>query len=98
MFQQERLLVPGVDFQLRLERAKDAFAIFNANNLLKPKVVIQEATLHLLTLKVNPTVLQHHALALARGLPAIYEFNKVEIDTIPIREKTTGEVKEDLFH
>ena len=98
MFQQERLLVPGVDFQLRLERAKDAFAIFNANNLLKPKVVIQEATLHLLTLKVNPTVLQHHALALARGLPAIYEFNKVEIDTIPIRDKSTGEVKEDLFH
>ena len=37
MFQQERLLVPGVDFLLRLERAKDAFAIFNANPLSNPR-------------------------------------------------------------
>ena len=98
MFQQERLLVPGVDFLLRLERAKDAFAIFNANPLIKPKVVIQEATLHLLALKTNPAIMQFHAVQLARGIPAIYEFNRVEIDTIPIREKTTSEVKEDLFH
>ena len=79
-------------------RAKDAFATFNANPLIKPKVVIQEATLHLLALKTNPAIMQFHAVQLARGIPAIYEFNRVEIDTIPIREKTTSEVKEDLFH
>lgn len=98
MLQQKRFLVPGVDFQLRLERAKDAFALMTANNLLKPKVLIVEAHLHMLAVKVNPAILQHQTVTLARGVPALYEFNKVEIDTIPIRQKTTNEVKEDLFH
>ena len=37
LFQQDRLLIPGVDVMVRLERSKDAFAIFNTNNDLKPK-------------------------------------------------------------
>jgi len=98
IFKQSRLLVPGVDFMLRLERAKDSFAIFSTNNSVKPKVVIQEATLHLLAVKTNPAIMELHAVNLARGYPCIYEFNKAEIDTIPIREKTTNEVKDDLFH
>src|SRR5271167_586688 len=97
LFEQDRLLLPGVDFEVRLERAKDAFAIFNSNNLLKPKVVIGEVRLHLLAVKVNPAIMQAQALHLSRGFPTFYEFNKVEIDTIPIRENTTNEDKDNLF-
>ena len=36
-FNQQRLLVPGADLHLKLERAKDIFSIFNANAKIKPK-------------------------------------------------------------
>jgi hypothetical protein len=98
LFQQRRLLIPGVELILRLERAKDSFAIFNANPALKPKIVITDAKLHLLTIKVNPAILQHHALILGRGMPAIYEFNRTEIFTIPYKAFTTEESKDELFH
>jgi hypothetical protein len=97
MFQQNRLLIPGVDFVLKLERAKDSFAIFNANTSLKPKVKIVDARLHLLTIKVNPAILQQHALTLARGIPAIYEFHKTEIDILHLKTNTTEETKDELF-
>jgi hypothetical protein len=98
MFRQNRLLIPGVNLEVKLERARDAFAIFNTNATLKPKIVIEQATLNLLAVKVNPAILQEHGLILARGLPAIYEFNKVQIATIPIKEGTTEDMKDDLFH
>ena len=98
MFLQDRLLVPGVEFELKLERSKDAFSIFNTNALLKPKVVITKASLQLLSIKMNPALLEEHAITLDRGIPAIYEINRVEIDTIPIKAKTTEEIKDELFH
>ena len=98
IFQTNKLLIPGVDFLLRLERAKSTFSIFCANKLLKPKIVIQEARLHMLAMKTNPNIMEYHTDLLSRGIPAIYEFNKVEIETISIRELTTSHFKEDLFH
>ena len=98
MFQQERYLVPGVDFQLRLERAKDAFALLNWNRDIQPKIVIKEALLHMLAVKVNPAIMQNHAVTLARSIPVIYEFNKAEICTVPHREGAENKVKDELFH
>src|SRR5271156_5032277 len=37
-------------------------------------------------------------MTLGRGIPAIYEFHKVEIDTIPFKALTTEETKNELFH
>src|SRR5271154_1655360 len=98
LFQQDRLLIPGVDLMVRLERAKDAFAIFNTNDDLKPKVVITEAKLHLLTFKVNPAIFELHAQYLAQGSSAIYEVSKVKIITVPIRAGDKDFEKEDLFY
>src|SRR6202021_1026400 len=84
IFSQPRLMIPGVDIQLRLERSKDSFAIVSTNNLLKAKIVLLEARLHLLTIKTNPDVLSDHALILAGGTRAIYKYNKLEILTLPI--------------
>jgi hypothetical protein len=97
IFSQARFMIPGVDIQLRLERCKDSFALVSTNNLLKPKVVILEARLHLLTIKVNPDVLSDHAVILAGGTPAIYEYNKIEIITLPIKENTKNYDKDDVF-
>ena len=97
IFSQPRLMIPGVDIQLRLESSKDAFAIVSTNNLLKAKIVILEARLHLLTIKTNPDVLSAHALILAGGTPAIYEYKKLVIHTLPIKENTKNYDKDDVF-
>ena len=78
IFSQPRLIIPGVDIQLRLERSKDAFALVSTNNLLKAKIVILEARLHLLTIKTNPDVLSAHALILAGDTPAIYDITSLK--------------------
>ena len=98
LFNQDKLLIPGVDLMVKLERAKDAFAIFNTNAALKPKVVIVEAILHLLTIKVNPGIFELHARVLAEGKPVIYNVNKTVIVTFPIRMGDKEFEKEDLFY
>src|SRR6202021_367867 len=62
IFSQPRLMIPGVDIQLRLERSKVSFAIVSTNNFLYAKIFILEARLPLLTMKINPDVLSDHAL------------------------------------
>ena len=97
MFNQERLLVPGADLHLKLERAKDAFCIYNANAKLRPHVVIESAVLELLTVKVNPQIMNYHVQSLASGRPAEYPYNRVEVDVMTIRENTLGEKQDFLF-
>ena len=98
MFQQERLLLPGVDLQILLERAKDAFAIFNTNDYLKPKVVIEDAELYLLAVKINPALLQFHAEQLARNVPVTYELSKVELLIVAAAKDIKVMKSEDLFY
>ena len=97
LFNQERLLMPGADLHLKLERAKDTFCIFNTNVALKPRVVIESASLELLTVKVNPQLMNYHVGMLSQGLPAEYPFHRVEMDVMTIRENTLGEKQDFLF-
>ena len=98
MFNQERYLLPNTKLYVRLERAKDAFALFTNVSGLKPKIVIDEAKLHLMTVKVSPSILEYHALELDRGVPATYELNRVQIATVPIKELSLGEEKDEIFY
>ena len=97
IFNQERFLVPSANLQLKLERAKDTFCLFNANAKIKPKVVIESAVLDLLTVKVNPQVMDYHAQMLMKGVPAEYPYHRVEMDIMTIKEGTLGEKKDFLF-
>ena len=97
MFNQERLLVPGADLHLKLERAKDTFSIFNANPTLRPRVIIESAVLELMTVKVNPQLMNYHAQMLAKGIPAEYPYHRVEMDVMTIRENTLGDKQDFLF-
>jgi hypothetical protein len=98
MFQQERLLIPGADLNVRLDRAKDSFALFCKVEGLKPKVVFEEALLHLLTIKLHPDVMARHTARLSQGLPVLYEQNNVEFDAIPVSQGELGCVRDSLFY
>ena len=97
MFNQNRLLPPGVDLHLKLERAKDTFSIFCANTALKPRVVIEKARIEFLTIKVNPQLVNYHMQVLNTGVPAEFPVNRVEMDVMTIRENTLGGKQEFLF-
>jgi hypothetical protein len=97
MFNQERLLVPGADLKLKLERAKDTFSIFCANTALRPKVIIESASLQLLSVKVNPQLMDYHVQMLSKGIPAEYPYHRVEMDIMTIKENTSGEKQDFLF-
>lgn len=97
MFNQNRLLPPGVDLHLKLERAKDTFSIFCANTALKPRVVIEKASIEFLTIKVNPQLVNYHMQVLNTGVPAEFPVNRVEMDVMTIRENTLGGKQEFLF-
>lgn len=98
LFNQERYLIPNVKLQVRLDRAKDAFALFTNVAGLKPKIIIEEAKLHFLIAKVSPHIHEYHAMELERGAPAIYELSKVQIATVPITQKSLGVEKDEVFY
>lgn len=99
LFKQDRLLIPGVDVIVRLERAKDAFAIMNhAGEAERPKVVITEAKLHIKTVKVATEVFDMHMQAMQNEISAIYPINRVVMETMCAKEKDLSLSKEFLFY
>ena len=98
MFNQDRLLVPGADLHLKLERAKDTFCIHNSNANIRPKVIIESASLELLTVKVNPQYMNYHAQKLAKGEPCEYPHHRVEMDVMTIGQDSLGAKKDFLFY
>ena len=98
-FKQERLLLPGVEMEILLERNKDTFAIFCKNATLKPKVEIEQAILQLRCVKVHPSIMTHHMEVLSRGdVPAIYPINRVQVTYYPMKKDDKELVIEQLFH
>lgn len=97
-FKQDRLLLPNIELGVTLEKSKDAFALMCSPTSLKPKVVIENAYLHLKLVKVHPLVMQDHMITLSKEIPAVYPFNRVEIQYLPMKEKDTEFRKEGLFH
>ena len=95
---QAKFLPPGVDISIKLDRAKDSFALFSTVPGLKPKVEIVHATLDIVTAKVNPNIMQHHMTQLARNIPAVYEIHPLDIQIIPLKINALGGVKDNIFY
>ena len=98
LFKQERLMIPGVDVTVRLEKAKHSFAILNYDKELKPKVVITEAKLSFKTVQVNASVFDLHMAGLQKEIPATYPINRIVLETMSAKEKDFYISKEFLFH
>jgi hypothetical protein len=92
------LLMPGVDVELKLEKAKDSFAIQCANATIKPTFVVEEAWLQLKMVKINPAVMLEHAEHLSKQLPALYPVNRVVIDHKSLKSGDKEFTFEHLFH
>src|SRR5271156_1317470 len=98
LFNQQRFLIPGADLYFKFERAKDTFSIFNNTATLRPKVVIQSMKIQMQVVKVHPEGIRQHAEMLSRGIPALYQLQRVEIDSFVVKKDSSGDYKEFLFH
>lgn len=98
IFEQERAIPPGVDVRIKFERAKDSLALLSTIPSGKPRIEIVKATLNVLQVKVHPSILQEQMTRLAHNTPMIYPVNRVEMHIESLKEKTIGDVKDNLFH
>ena len=71
IFMQDKYLLPGVDIDLKFVRSNGAFHLM-ADNVAGFKVIIEEASLHVRKVKINPTVALELAQELQKGIPAKY--------------------------
>ena len=76
VFNQDKLLLNGVEVRLRFIRSKDTFCLMDASEV-NYSVHINEATLLVRRIKVSPTVLIAHANTLASPPPAKYPITRV---------------------
>jgi hypothetical protein len=97
-FKQDRLLLPGIDMEIKFEKAKDSFMLQCFNDTIKPSVLIEEAKMQLKIVKVNPTVMAQHAHNLQRNMPALYPINRVVIEHKGLKTGDKEFIFDHLFH
>ena len=81
IFNQEKLLINGVEIRVRLTHSKDGFAIMDSTGLFN--VDIKEATLLIRRVRISPSVLITHANMLAKTT-AKYNITRVDVKTVAL--------------
>lgn len=88
---QDRLLLNGVDFKMRLVRSKDAFCVMGDG-----KVEIEDVSLFVRKVKVHPSIQLGHINALNQ-VPAKYPIRRVETKVFSIPKGNLSANQENLF-
>ena len=96
IFMQDKYLQPGVDIDLKFIRSNGAFHLMG-DNVGGFKVTIEEASLHVRKVKINPTVSLEHAEELQKGVPAKYPLRRGVVTSSTIPAGTLSFNKENLI-
>ena len=95
VFNQDKLLLNGVEVRLRLVQSKDTFCLMDASDV-NYSVHINEATFLVRHVKMSPTVIIAHANTLA-STTAKYLITRIEIKSFTIHRGITGENIENVI-
>ena len=95
-FQQNRLLLNGVEVQVKLWPARPAFTLMTADENKAYRIVVTEAILKVCQIQLNPSVSLAHAELLALT-PAKYPFERTDIKTFNIPSGSYHFRAEDLY-
>ena len=96
LFHQERLLLNGVGMKLRLVRNKDAFVLHSTAAGATFKINIQDVSLFVRKVKLNPQVQMAHLQALQKG-NAKYPLKRVVTKVFAVPQGQMQVQKENLF-
>ena len=83
LFNQDKMLINGVEIRVRLVRSKDAFCLMDSTDDGQFGIKIKEATLIIRRVKINPGILIAHANTLAKTT-AKYLITRVEVKTFTL--------------
>jgi hypothetical protein len=95
LFSQSKYLLPGVDVRVKLVRSKLDFCLMNDGKETM-KMIIEEATLYVRRVKVNPGVLLGHELGL-KSSNAIYPIQQSEMLSFTIPRGSKSHVQDNLL-
>ena len=90
LFNQDKMLINGVEMRVRLVRSKDAFCLMDSTNDGRFGIKIKEATLIVRRVKINPGILIAHANTLAKAT-AKYPITRVEVKTFTLHTGILGD-------
>ena len=94
--QQNRYLLDGVHFAVKLWPTSNAFKLMSVNKLANYKVVIEEAVLKVCQVEVTPEVRAAHANIIKRG-PALYYYDRTDVKAYAIAKGQYGTTIEDMY-
>lgn len=93
---QNRLILPGVNIDIKLFPNKDAFKfIVNPENV-KAHFVLEEIKLYVCKVNVDPDVMLGHAIGLEQG-PALYPFQRTDVRTFNVSKGSYETTLEDVW-
>ncbi|XP_031789052.1 uncharacterized protein F54H12.2-like [Nasonia vitripennis] len=90
LFNQDKMLINGVEMRVRLVRSKDAFCLMDATADGKFKLSIKKATLIVRRVKISPGVLLAHAQALSKTT-AKYPITRVDVKSFTLHSGILGD-------
>ena len=81
LFSSDRLLINGVDMNIKLTRAPEAFYLLGPSDDAKVRIKILDATLFMTQVEVKPPLLLAHTKVLSMKRKAIYPVTHAQIKT-----------------
>ena len=93
--QQNRYIMNGIDFGLRLWHAKDSFRLMS--NIGACQVKITEATLRVCKVDISPSVMSTHNQVMRHAMHAKYPYERTEMKTFSITPGLLSFNTEDVF-
>ena len=93
---QDRLILPGVDIDIKLWPTRDEFRLITHPQGLKCKLNIEEIYLDVCKVSVSPEVMMGHNAGLEVA-DSVYSFSRTDIQTFNIAEGNFGINLEDMW-
>ncbi|XP_071950809.1 uncharacterized protein F54H12.2-like [Antedon mediterranea] len=97
IFFQDRMMLNGVDVKIKLHRSKNAFSLMSSDAAAGFKIRLEDASLFVRKVRLNPSIALAHAKALERG-PAKYPLRRVEVKTLTIPRGNLSFTRESLYN
>ncbi len=96
LFDSERLLIPGVDMQLKFYLNDPTFYLIGANAATNYKLELQEVELYVRRVTIGDTFVQNISQEIATK-DALYPFTRREVLSLSVPQGLTQFTKENLF-
>lgn len=96
LFNVEKYLMNGVELRVKLSRSKNEFCLMDSSSTSTSKLVINDISLFIRKVAVNPSILVAHAGAL-EAATAKYPITKTELKTITISKGAQSKSLDNVF-